>query len=135
VGELIASILPALAEVFFELLLEFAGGAIVELLLRAGRRLFGALLLGNQFVSFLAMALLGAGFGFGSVYFFPHSLTHPSKYHGISLVISPLIVGFAMAQVGKQVRRRGAETVAIESFGYGYVLAFSMAIVRFLLVR
>jgi len=40
-----------------------------------------------------------------------------------------------MAQVGRLVRRLGAEPVANESFGYGFVLALSMALVRFALVR
>lgn len=133
--DLIAQILLTLAEAFLELLLEFAGEIIVELLLRGGRKLFARLLLANQFMSVLLIALMGLALGLGSVRLFPHPLVHPSRFHGISLVISPLAAGLVMAQVGRLVRSRGSKPVAIESFGYGFVLALSMAFVRFLMVR
>jgi hypothetical protein len=55
--------------------------------------------------------------------------------HGISLLISPLLTGLAMATVGRGVRRRGRAPVRIESFGYGFAFAFAFALVRFLMVR
>lgn len=133
--DLISQILLTMAGALLELVLEFAGEAIVVLLLRAGRKLFTTLLAANQVLSILLIALLGVALGFSSVSLFPHPLVHPSRYHGISLVLSPLMAGAVMAQVGRLVRSRGAEPVANESFGYGFVLALSMALVRFVMVR
>ncbi len=79
--------------------------------------------------------LLGAAFGGVSVYLFPHPLVHPSKIHGISLVVSPVITGLIMSQVGSLLRRTGKDTVQIESFGYGFAFAFGVAVIRFLFVR
>lgn len=134
-NDLISQLFLTLAEAFLELLLEFAGELIVELLLRGGRKVFTTLLVANQLLSVLLIAFTGVALGFASVALFPHPLVHPSRFHGMSLVISPLVAGMVMAQVGRLVRRRGAQPVAIESFGYGFVLALSMAFMRFVMVR
>jgi hypothetical protein len=83
----------------------------------------------------LMFTLLGLGLGFLSALVIPHSLFHPSKLHGISLLISPLITGLFMGLIGRSVRRRGRSTVRIESFGYGFTFAFALAFIRFLLVH
>jgi hypothetical protein len=54
-----------------------------------------------------------------------------NRFHGISLVLSPLATGLIMSQIGRRSRRRGGITVPIEKFGYGYVFALAMALVRF----
>ncbi len=61
-------------------------------------------------------------------------LVHPSKLHGLSLDISPLLAGVAMATVGRGVRRRGRAPVPIESFGR-IAFALTVASIRFLMVR
>jgi hypothetical protein len=83
----------------------------------------------------LGYLLLGVGFGAVSVLLFPHPLVHPSKVHGISLVISPLITGLIMSQIGIVRRRGGGDAIRLESFGYGFTFAFGVAIIRFLFVR
>ena len=85
--ELISQVLLTLLSAFLELLLECAGEVIVELLLRGGRKLFTMLLVANQSLSILLIALLGVALGFASVGVFPHPLVHPSRFHGISLII------------------------------------------------
>jgi hypothetical protein len=40
-----------------------------------------------------------------------------------------------MSQVGRAVRRQGLEAVEIESFGYGFIFALGMAIIRFVFVK
>jgi hypothetical protein len=79
--------------------------------------------------------LLGAACGVGSVLLFPHALVHPSRFHGISLVVSPVITGLIMSQTGLMRRRKGKETIRIESFGYGFTFALGVAVVRFLFVK
>ena len=65
----------------------------------------------------------------------PNPLVHPSKSHGISLLISPVITGLVMGLTGRIVRRRGKTPVQIESFAYGFTFAFAFALIRILMVR
>jgi hypothetical protein len=132
---LLAMIAELFAEVFLNALLEISAGAFVALISRATRRLSSAVFGSNRFLAPMVFALLGIAAGFLSVLIFPHRLVHPSRFHGISLLISPIITGLVMSQVGRAVRRRGQESVEIESFGYGFTFALAMAIVRLTLVK
>lgn len=70
----------------------------------------------------------------GIVVIFPHPLFHPSKIHGVSLIISPVLTGFGMSAFGALLRRRGKKVVQIESFPYAFAFAFGMAVVRLVYV-
>jgi len=70
-----------------------------------------------------------------SVLIFPHPLFHPSRIHGISLLISPVIAGLLMALLGSTLRKRGKKVVRLESFGYGFAFAFGMALIRLIYAR
>src|ERR1035438_4298140 len=74
--------------------------------------------------------LLGLASGACSVLLIPHPIFHPSRFHGISLLLSPFATGLAMYLLGDLLRRRGKATVRIESFGYGFTFALGMALVR-----
>jgi hypothetical protein len=60
---------------------------------------------------------------------------HPSRFHGISVIASPLIAGIVMSQLGRVLRNHGRRVMPIESFGYGFAFAFAMALVRVLMLR
>lgn len=81
------------------------------------------------------LVLIGLALGFVSAIIFPHPLVHPSKLHGVSLLISPLLTGFGMSAIGRGVRRRGRIPVQIESFAYGFTFAFAFALIRLLVVH
>jgi hypothetical protein len=91
------------AEVLLNALLEISLEAFVALITRATRSLFAAFLESNRFLAPIAFALLGVAGGFLSVLIFPHRVVNPSRFHGISLLISPIITGLAMSQVGRAV--------------------------------
>jgi hypothetical protein len=133
--ELIGAILGGILEIICEFLLELTLAAVAGLLSRALRRFVVTVRRGNPIVSTVVFALVGAGFGFVSAFIFPHPLLHPSRFHGISLLISPVLTGLVMAWIGRAWRRRGRASVRIESFGYGFTFALAMALVRFWLVR
>lgn len=69
-----------------------------------------------------------------SVMIFPHHLIRPSRMYPISLLISPILTGLLMAQIGRTVRKFGRQSVRIESFGYGFIFALAMGLVRFWLI-
>jgi hypothetical protein len=83
----------------------------------------------------LKFTLLGLGSGFLSVLLFPHPLVPPSRFHGLSLLISPVVTGLVMGFVGRMTRRRGETPVRIESFAYGFTFAFAFALIRILMVH
>jgi len=89
----------------------------------------------NPLVTILKFTLLGLALGSVSVFVLPHPLVHPSRFHGISLLISPAVTGMVMGLIGRVVRRRGHLPVQIESFAYGFTFAFAFSLIRILLVR
>jgi|SRR5258708_3377038 hypothetical protein len=123
-------ILIQLVQLFFEVLLEFAGEALLDLLSRAAGDVFKPEDPPHRVRTFFACGFLGALAGAGSLVIFPHPLFHPSKFHGISLIVSPVVTGLGMSAVGAMLRRHGKRVVQIESFPYAFAFAFGMALVR-----
>ncbi|HKF48486.1 MAG TPA: hypothetical protein VKB38_14075 [Terracidiphilus sp.] len=129
--DLLAAVLEFLLECLVEVLIEFAMGLAADVTARAIRRTtLGGRRIGPALSTFL-VALAGFIAGFASVWIFPHPFVRPSRFHGVSLIISPLVTGILLALLGQGIRRRGKESVAIESFRYGFVFALAIAIVRF----
>ncbi len=133
--DLIGAILAGLLELLAEFLLDVALGELAGLLSRLIRRFTVTVKRGNPVATTVVFILVGAVFGFLSTWMFPHPVVHPSRFHGISLLISPVLTGIAMAWIGRAWRRRGRASVRIESFGYGFTFALAMSLVRFWLVR
>jgi hypothetical protein len=129
---LLSAVAELLFEVFFQVVVE---EVVVALIVRFLRKVFKKTTAVNPILATIGYLLLGSAFGLASVRLFPHPFFQPSKFHGISLVISPVITGLVMAQVGVMLRRKGKQAVRIESFGFGFTFALGLAIIRFILVR
>jgi hypothetical protein len=125
----------AILEVIAEALLEVFGELLISLLARTIGKLLAAIFEPGPLGTAVVVMLLGVVSGACSVVVFPHPLVHPSKVHGISLIVSPVIAGLVMSQVGRFLRNRGKRTIQLESFVYGFTFAFAMAVVRLLFVR
>jgi hypothetical protein len=123
-------LLAIIAEIFFESAIESAAAALLDLALRAIDRIFPSSHPRPEF-AFHVYAILGAVAGLLSVLAVPHPMVHRSRFRGISLLVSPLVTGLAMALVGFLLRRRGKKIAALESFAYGFAFAFGMALVRY----
>jgi hypothetical protein len=126
-------LLGFILELLFEALFEIVLGALVAGAYRSLRHFRVTARRGSPALATAILIGVGLLLGFLSVLIFPHPLVHPSKLHGISLLISPLVTGLCMAAIGRGVRRRGRVPVKIETFGYGFAFAFAIALVRFLL--
>lgn len=133
--EILAGVIAAIAEVLFEAIFEIAGIGLASLLTRAISKLFKTITEINPLATTFALGMFGALAGFLSVVAYPHPLMHPSRFHGVSVIASPLITGFVMFQFGRLLKNYGRRVMPIESFGYGFVLAFAMALVRFLMLK
>ncbi|MGB2590254.1 MAG: hypothetical protein WBG02_16195 [Candidatus Acidiferrum sp.] len=133
-AEFLFELLLVLTELFLEIFLEVAATALFDLALRAIAKVFETLRFANPVVASIGYAILGTLAGGLSLFVFPHPLVHPSRLHGINLLVSPIGTGFVMSLFGSQLRRQGAKVTRIESFGYGFAFAFGMALIRFLFV-
>jgi hypothetical protein len=125
-----------LFELFFEVILEFLLQVVAELLWELGLRglaeVFRKRETHSPVLAFLGYALLGLLTGGLSLLIFPHRFIRRTTFHGISLVITPLLAGLAMSGVGMLRRRQGKSVMRLDSFSYGFIFAFGMALIRFL---
>jgi hypothetical protein len=139
VDELLALILATIAEFLLEIFMELIAAAVLDLASRALSGLFTGLsdaFKGNRVLIGFTYALLGMSAGALSLRVLPQRLIHhPIGFHGISLLISPLVVGFVLSYVGAVVERRGKKPTALETFGYGFAFAFGMTFIRFLFAK
>jgi hypothetical protein len=130
--EVLAQLLLALLEIFFEVFLELAGETLLDLITRAASDVLRPTRPRRPIATIFACVFLGALAGTATLTIFPHPLFHPSKVRGISLVISPILTGMLMSALGAMLRRRGKRVVQIESFPYAFAFAFGMSLVRLL---
>jgi hypothetical protein len=133
-GELLFELLLAFGELFLEVLFEFAGEALLDLVLRGIAEVFETSRFANPVFASIGYTLLGALAGGLSLFIFPHPLVHPARFHGINLLVSPFVTGLVMSLIGSLLSRQGKKVVQIESFRYGFAFAFGMALIRYLFV-
>ena len=132
--ELLGLILATIAEFLLEILMELIAAVVLDLVYRALSGLFTDLsdaVRGNRALIGLIYALLGMSAGALSLLVLPHRLIrHPIGVHGISLLISPIVVGFVLSYVGAVMERQGKKLTPLETFGYGFAFAFGMTSLR-----
>jgi len=133
--DLLAGLLSGILELLADLILQFAFESICDLAVRTFQNYFSEVKEVSPILAVFGYLLLGLASGFLSVFLLPHPLVHPSKIHGISLLVSPLVTGMVMSQVGGMLRRQGMRPIRIERFAYGFTFALGLAVVRFAFVR
>jgi hypothetical protein len=125
-----------LLEILSDFFLEFILQIIVEALIEGTFQRFAGTSWARKALSVtLALVMyfgLGVITGWLSTLVFPHSFIRSAKLHGISLVIIPLLAGLTMTGLGWIRRRQDKPVMRIDTFGYGFVFAFGMALTRFM---
>lgn len=117
--------------------MEVVAAAVLDLASRALLGLFTGLsdaIEGNRVLARFMYGLLGMLAGALSLLVLPFRLIRPQRpigFHGISLLISPIIAGLVLSSVGALMRRWGKKVTPVETFGYGFAFALGMALVRF----
>ena len=130
-AELLLELLGLILEPVLDAIFQYLLVGLADLLLRALGEAFEGSEIQNPLLASTGYALLGLIIGGVSLFVLPRHLLHPSKFHGISLIVSPVITGLMMAGTGAILRRRDKKVTQLESFGYGFAFAFGMALVRF----
>ncbi|HEX6284469.1 MAG TPA: hypothetical protein VFZ71_06315, partial [Pyrinomonadaceae bacterium] len=86
----------------------------------------------NPILAGIGYALLGTIAGGVSLLIFPEPFVRSEKFHGINLLISPVLAGLGMAGLGWLLDQSGKRRLQLDSFVFGFIFALPMAIVRFL---
>jgi len=60
------------------------------------------------------------------------TLIHSCALRVLNLFLTPLLAGLVMALIGLLRPRKGPYRVRLDGFGYGFIFAFGMALMRFL---
>jgi hypothetical protein len=119
---------------FFELIVEVAGQAFLELGWRSLTKGFRSLQRAHPVLSVAALAIAGAFLGWLSVLLLPDRVFGFRGIPGATMVVSPLINGALMEAYGRWCDRRGHRRSSFANFWGGAVFAFGMAAVRFYFV-
>jgi len=133
--EILLLIVEILLEVFLEAILELLAEVVGSLVLHAFAAFFETPEFQNPVLAFIVYLLFGAAAGGLSLQVLPHPLVHPSRFPGLSVILSPILAGLGMAWVGTTLRRRNKKAMQIEGFVCGFAFAFGLALVRFIFTR
>ncbi len=124
-------------EFVFEILFQFVGEILLQVSFEFLAEL-GLHSLGDTFkkprnpaLSTIGFILWGALAGGISLLVFPTSLVSNIAYRKANLVVTPLIAGVAMMLVGRLRDRKGGGLVKLDRFGYAFIFALSMAVIRY----
>ena len=88
----------------------------------------------NPVLAGIGFVIVGAVLGFITTLIFPERIFPEPPLKGISLIVSPIGVGFAMHFFGSWRRGRGHDTSYLATFWGGALFAFGLTFVRFILV-
>ena len=125
-------------ETLFELVLQFLFEVLLqgvfELLAEAGFHAVAAPFSRQRpaWVTAIGQAILGLIAGGISLFFFPEAFLRAPTLRLANLVVTPLIAGLAMAQIGRWRDRRGDDRLSLDRFGYAFLFALAMALTRYI---
>jgi hypothetical protein len=122
----------------FEILLQFLGElllqAIFEVLFEFGFHSLADTLKSpkNPVLSIFGFMLWGAMAGGISLLMFPNSPIADPLLRRVNLFTTPILAGALMTIVGRVRSKRAQSLVRLDRFGYAFIFAFAMALVRFI---
>jgi hypothetical protein len=128
-------LLKIVLQLFLEFILQIVGEVIVEAIVQGLSRLTWVRKTLNALLALVIYFGLGIIAGWVSILIFPNSFIRASTIHGISLLITPTLAGLTMAGIGWMRRQKGKSVIRLESFAYGFVFAFAMALIRLLFTQ
>lgn len=85
----------------------------------------------NAVWSCLGFMICGAIAGGVSLLILPQSAIHDPALRTINLVVTPALIGGMMVLLGKIRQKKGQDLNRLDRFGYAFVFAFCMNLVRF----
>lgn len=123
-------IVELILEIFGEFILQFVFEALSEVGLRMFSR-SSTRAPASPWLAVVGYVLLGALCGALSLWLLPTFVVKSHIGRAVSLVVTPVLAGAAMALVGAWRRQRGEALLRLDRFAYGYAFALAMAAIRF----
>ncbi len=124
-------------EFLFEVLIQYGGELLLQLLFEtaaeAGLHSMAETFQRpkNPLIATIGFAFWGLVAGGISLLLLPHSPIADPQWRRINLIVTPIVAAGAMAVIGYVRRRKGSRLVRLDRFGYAYVFALVMALVRY----
>jgi len=120
-------------DILFGFVGEFLLQALFELLAELGIRSLEETVRRprNPVLATAGSLLWGAIAGGLSLLTFPSSAIHDPVLRHVNLIATPIGVGLAMMLLGRRRLRNGQKLGRLDRFGYAFVFAFAMALVRY----
>jgi len=130
--EIIAEILfdivgEALLQIFGEVLIEFGLGSIMSSFKRQDSV--------NKPIALLGCFFFGLILGFALTKIFSGRIFPVKGIEGLSLIVSPVIVGYVMMKWGAYRRGKQQYASTLSTFWGGLLFAFGSALIRFLMIH
>ena len=129
--ELIFQAIWWLLQLLSEILLSAFGELLAELLGRSMSEPFHRPKPVRPWLAAIGYAIFGVVAGAISLWAFPMLFISARWLQVVNLLVSPLLAGVMMERLGAWRETRGQETIALDSFLYGFIFAFAMGLVRF----
>jgi hypothetical protein len=129
--EILFEILFALLQFLAEMVLQIVAEAFAELGVRSMREPFRLPEPLHPALAAIGYAIFGAMAGAISLWLFPSLFISAGWQRMLNLLLTPIAAGLAMGALGAWRRRRGEVLIRLDRFGYGFLFALAMAIVRY----
>ena len=125
-------ILEAILQIFYELVLQLLAEVFAEIGFQSLAEVFKQRRIQNPWLASVGYFLLGALAGGVSLLIFKSTMIHSPAIRMVNLFLTPILAGLVMVLIGYLRQKKGRGLVRLDRFGYGFLFAFGMALVRFL---
>ena len=125
-------ILEAILQILYELVLQLLAEVFAEIGFQSLAEVFKQRRIQNPWLASIGYLLLGALAGGVSLLIFKSTMIHSPAIRMVNLFLTPILVGLVMVLIGYLRQKKGRGLVRLNRFGYGFLFAFGMALVRFL---
>ena len=124
--------LEVILQCFFEFVLQLIAEVLGEVGSRSCENWFKQKRIQNPWLAGAGYLLLGVAIGAISLIIFKNSFIQSPAIRLANLFLTPALVGGAMAFIGWLRSKNDQELVRLDRFGYGFLFAFGMALVRYI---
>ncbi len=129
--EIIIQIVWWIVQFIGELLLQAFGELIAELIGRSVKEPFRRPQPIHPWLAAIGYCIFGAIAGAISLWLLPTLFISPQWLRIVNLIATPIVAGLMMERLGTWREKKDQETIRLDTFGYGFIFALSMALVRF----
>lgn len=117
--------------IFWELLLQIIVEVLIELSFNGVANTFQNRKDRSLLLALIGYSIFGGLAGAISLWIVPHQVIASEAFALLNLFVTPIIAGLLMSYLGFLRKRRGKDVIRLDSFIYGFIFAFAMALVRY----